>query len=306
MPSAARTFLLVAALVAGCAAQQATNVRSETTAPVRTAAGAPAATRRATVDLQLPVKADSVRFAAIGDTGTGDKEEYETAKQLDAFHEAFPFTFVIMLGDNLYGSERPQDFAKKFETPYKTLLEAKVPFYAALGNHDDPNQRFYDKFNMGGQKYYTFKKGNVRFFVLDSNYMEPKQVEWLETELKNSGTDWKIPYFHHPLYSSGMHGSQVDLRKTLEPLFVKYGVDVVFAGHEHMYERIKPQQGIVYFTNGGGSKLREGDIRSTGLTAAGFDTDRSFMIAEVSGKEMFFQTVSRTGKTVDKGSIVKR
>jgi len=261
---------------------------------------------RATVDLQLPLKPDSVRFAAIGDTGTGEKEEYDTARQLDAFHEAFPFTFVIMLGDNLYGSERPQDFTKKFETPYKALLDAKIPFYAALGNHDDPNQRFYPGFNMGGQRYYTYKKGNVRFFALDSNYMDTKQVEWLETELKNSGSDWKIPYFHHPLYSSGMHGSQVDLRKTLEPLFIKYRVDVVFAGHEHMYERIKPQQGITYFTNGGGSKLRDGDIRPTGLTAAGFDTDRSFMIIEVAGKEMFFQTVSRTGKTVDKGSILKR
>ena len=77
-----------------------------------------------------------------------------------------------MLGDNIYGSERPQDFVKKFERPYKALLDLKIPFYASLGNHDDPNQRFYKPFNMDGKRYYTFEKEGVRFFALDSNYMD--------------------------------------------------------------------------------------------------------------------------------------
>src|SRR6185436_2247843 len=122
-------------------------------------------------------------------------------------------------------------------------------------------------------------------------------------ELKASGSDWKIPYFHHPLYSSGMHGSAVELRNVLEPLFVKYGVDAVFAGHEHFYERIKPQKGIHYFTSGGAAKLRDDDIGTSGLTDVGFDQDRSFMLVEIAGNELFFQTLSRTGKTVDKGSF---
>jgi predicted phosphodiesterase len=213
---------------------------------------------------------------------------------------------VIMLGDNLYGSERPQDFVKKFEAPYKILLDAKVAFYASLGNHDDPNQRFYAPFNMAGKRYYSFKKGNVRFFALDSNYMDPVQLAWLESELKASGSDWKIPYFHHPLYSAGMHGSQTDLRATLEPLFLKYDVDVVFSGHEHFYQRIKPQKGIQYFVSGAAGELRPGDLRPSALTAAGFDTDRSFMLVEVAGKEMSFQAISRTGQTVDKGTVPMR
>src|SRR6185436_20703525 len=122
-------------------------------------------------------------------------------------------------------------------------------------------------------------------------------------ELKASGSDWKIPYFHHPLYSSGMHGSAVELRNVLEPLFVKYGVDAVFAGHEHFYERIRPQKGIHYFTCGGGAKLREGDVVRSPLTAAAFDTDRSFMLAEVSGETFRFQTISRLGKKVDEGTF---
>jgi len=221
-------------------------------------------------------------------------------------HDVFPFEFVLMVGDNMYGSERPQDFVRKFELPYKPLLDAKIPFYAALGNHDDPNQRFYKPFNMNGERYYTFKKGNVRFFALDSNYMDRDQVAWLQRELANSGSDWKIPFFHHPLYSSGgTHGSEVDLRAQVEPLFLQYGVSVVLAGHEHFYERIKPQKGIAYFTTGGAAKLREGDIRKTDMTAVGFDADTSYLLAEIAGNTMNFQTISRTGKRVDAGTVTK-
>ncbi|MEO6223297.1 MAG: metallophosphoesterase, partial [Vicinamibacterales bacterium] len=140
---------------------------------------------QAPVDVALPMKANSVRFGVIGDQGSGAKEQYEIGAQMEAFRTKFPFTFVLTVGDNLYGGQRPQDYATKFEKPYKALLDAKVDFYASLGNHDDPNQRLYTPYNMGGKHYYTFRKGNVRFFALDSNYMDPTQVAWLEGELKN-------------------------------------------------------------------------------------------------------------------------
>jgi len=251
----------------------------------------------------LPLKTGSVRFAVIGDTGTGDKMEDEVGRQMALSRQKFPFTFTIMLGDNIYGSERPQDFDTKFIKPYKALLDAKVEFYATLGNHDDPNHRFYKPFNMGGVRYHTFKKGNVRFFVIDSNYLDPDQVKWLEKELGTSGSDWKIAYFHHPLYTTAARGPEVELRTILEPIFVKYGVDVVFSGHEHVYERIKPQKGIYYFTAGGAAKLRGGDTRKGPLTDATFDSDRSFMLVEVSGNDLYFQAISRTGMTVDKGVL---
>ena len=217
----------------------------------------------------------------------------------------FPFEFVLLLGDNIYGGERPQDFVKKFERPYKALLDLQIPFYASLGNHDDPNQRFYKPFNMDGQRFYTFEKGGVRFFALDSNYMDQTQVDWIEKELSSSKNTWKIAFFHHPLYSSGQrHGSEIDLRTLLEPLFLKYGVSVVFSGHEHFYERLLPQKGIAYFTNGGGAKLREGNIRvGSSMTAKGFDTDRSYMLAEIADKTMYYQALSRTGALIDSGSV---
>ena len=252
-----------------------------------------------------PLGKDSVKFLVIGDSGTGDRGQVETGAQMWRAHSVFPYEFAIMLGDNLYGSERPQDYVTKFERPYKPILDANIPFYATLGNHDDPNQRFYKNFGMGGQRFYTFQKKDVRFFVLDSNYMDKDQQRWLEEELSKSNSKWKIAYFHHPLYSSGgAHGSEVDLRAIIEPLFIKYNLNVVFAGHEHFYERIKPQKGINYFTAGGSAKLRSGDIlANSGLTAKGFDTEQSFMLIELDGDVMRFQTISRRGKRVDSGEI---
>jgi len=259
----------------------------------------------AAVQFKFPLKPDSVRFAVIGDMGTGDAAQYEIAQEMINVRKTFPFDFVLMLGDNIYGGSKPKDFEKKFEVPYKPLLDSGVKFYACLGNHDNPNERLYKPFNMGGESYYTFKRGNVRFFVLDSNYMDPKQIAWLDSQLKNAGdSDWKICYFHHPLYSSGRyHGPAIDLRRALEPLFIKYGVNVVFSGHEHLYERIRPQHGIYYFTEGSSGQLRPRNLEHTAITAHGFDTDRTFMLVEIAGDDLYFETLSRAGQTVDSGQI---
>jgi hypothetical protein len=256
----------------------------------------------------LPKAKDSVKFAVIGDTGTGGTEQFDIARLLDGSRSRFPYEFVIMVGDNMYGGESPSDFVKKFERPYKPILDAGVKFYAALGNHDEPAQRFYKPFNMDGNRYYTFKKGDAEFFVLDSTYMTPQQLDWLKDALSKSNARWKIPYFHHPIYSSGeRHGSETDLQALVEPLFVAYGVSVVFAGHEHFYERLKPQKGIYYFTEGGSAKLRAGNIRrNSPMTAKGFDTDNSYMLIEIDKDEMFFETISRKHQIVDSGMVPRR
>jgi hypothetical protein len=260
-------------------------------------------------DIISPVSASSVRFAVLGDSGTGGQAQYDVAAQLTAAHDVFPFEFVIMLGDNMYGPERPRDFQRKFEQPYKVLLDKGVSFHASLGNHDNPNQRFYGPFNMGGERFYTFTRGTtdtpaVRFFALDSTYMSGEQIEWLERELRASDAPWNIAFFHHPLYSSGgRHGSELDLRVQLEPLFVEHGVNVVFAGHDHLYERVKPQHGVHHFVAGASAKLRAGDIRPSDLTAAGYDRDHSFMLVEIAGNDLHFQAITRRGHRVDADTI---
>ena len=255
-------------------------------------------------DVTLPLKPKSVHFAVIGDSGTGEKAQYEVGQQMAKYRAKFPYDFVVMLGDNIYGGESPADLKAKFEDPYKPLLDGGVKFYASLGNHDNPNQRFYKPFNMGEKRYYNFKNGNVELFALDSTYMDPQQLDWLQQRLKDSNSAWKICYFHHPLYSDGKyHGPDLDLRAQLEPIFLKSGVKVVLSGHEHMYERLKPQKGINYFILGNAAQLRVHDLRPSPSMAKGFDTDQCFMLIEVAGDQFYFQTISRRGDTVDSGVI---
>lgn len=261
-------------------------------------------------DLRLPLKNGSTRFAVIGDSGTGGSQQIAVGQQLMAWRSRFPFEFILMVGDNLYGTEGPGDYVKKFERPYKSLLDSGVKFYAALGNHDEPTQRLYKPFNMNGERYYSFKPsvlGGVRFLALDSNYMDQAQLDWLKKELAASGSDWKIPFFHHPLYSSSRKREPNSvLREQLEPIFVEHGVNVAFMGHEHFYERIKPQKGIAYFIAGNSAKLRPGDIDTgTGLTIKGFDRGYAFMLVEIAGDGLYFQTISEKGQTVDYGVITK-
>jgi 3',5'-cyclic AMP phosphodiesterase CpdA len=268
--------------------------------------------------LALPLRQGSVRFAVIGDAGRGDPNQYDTAQQMAAWRARFPFEFVLMLGDNIYiyDKQTPQDYVDKFEKPYAPLLDAGVKFHAAIGNHDDPTQIFYAPFNMDGKRYYTFRKsdgvlgkvggGGVRFFALDSRSFDPEQLAWLRKELEDSGSRWKITYFHHPLYTSGRYrsGARV-LRGSVEPILLAGGVDVVLSGHEHFYERIQPQNGITYFISGAGGALRRDDIRPSTITAKGFDDDCHFMLVEISGDKLYFQAISRTGATVDAGVITQ-
>jgi hypothetical protein len=265
------------------------------------------ASRLTAQQITLPSAPNSVKFAAIGDAGTGDGPQYEIANLMTRAHATFPFDRVIMLGDNIYGGQGAADLVKKFSQPYKPLLDAGVKFYASIGNHDDPDNVRYPLWNMGGERYYTFATKNVRFFALDSNKVDQKQLAWLESALKSAQEDWKICYFHAPLYSDGgTHGSAIDIRVVFEPLFVTYGVNVVFAGHDHIYERITPQKGIVHFVEGASGQLRKGDAKPSAMNAKSFDQDMSFMLVEIDGNQMSFQTISRTGATVDSGTIQRQ
>jgi len=256
---------------------------------------------------ELPNRASSIKLAVIGDNGTGKRPQYDVADQMTATRSRFPFVLVLMMGDNFYGRQRPADLVEKFDRPYKALLDAGVRFQAALGNHDELHTTEYPPLNMRGRRYYAFAQGNIRFFVLDTNSLDPVQLRWFREELGRTTEAWKIAVFHHPLYSNARrHGSAIDVRTVLEPVLVQHGVTVVFSGHDHIYERITPQQGIHYFVVGSSGQLRRGDLRRTASTAAGYDQDQAFMLVEIDGDELFFETISRTGAAVDSGRILRR
>lgn len=258
----------------------------------------------------------SLKFAVIGDSGRWSRAQRETAARLRDEHDRFPFELVLMLGDNNYGDGSPASYIVRFEEPYKSLIDARVSFFASLGNHDPPEQWRYSLFNMAGRRYYSFERrygmlpplagGRAQFFALDTVTLTSEQIVWIDRELSKSTADWKILFFHHPIYTSGRYADSAALtRRALEPLFIEHGVDVVFSGHEHLYERVLPQSGVVYFVAGASGSVRAGDLQRAPFHAAGYDRDLSFMLVEIAGDAMYFRAVSRTGEIVDSGKIVK-
>jgi hypothetical protein len=258
---------------------------------------------------------DNIKFAVIGDTGTGENNQFWVAQSMDKTYRQEPFGFVLMLGDNIYGSVNSRAFQERFEQPYRNLIAHGVKFQAVLGNHDkggSEKETGYGRFNMTGQRFYTFTSGSgttgeplAQFFGLDSSRMDEDQLAWLEKELAASHATWKIPFFHHPIYSSGRkHGSDLKLRRTLEPLFTRYGVRVALSGHDHIYERIKPQEGVIYFVSGSGGQLRKGDIkRDDPIFAAGNDQVCHFMLFDIKEDEARFRAIDINGAVIDQGVI---
>src|SRR5262245_48512428 len=128
----------------------------------------------------------SLRFAVIGDAGTGKAPQYELARAMADARTRFPFTLVLMAGDNVYGGWSSAAAVNRFERPYSALLASGVEFFASLGNHDDMAERYYAPFHMNGASFYRFRRGSVEFFALDSNYMNTTQLAWLDDALGSS------------------------------------------------------------------------------------------------------------------------
>lgn len=203
-----------------------------------------------------------LRFVSVADTGTGAKGQYAVARAMNFYHQKNPYNLVILAGDNIYNNGEIEKIGAVFERPYQPLLKKGVKFYACLGNHDirtdngDP-QVNYPGFNMQG-RYYTFLRDNVQFFALDTNGNADwkNQLIWLEKELSLSKAAWKIVFGHHPIYASGVYGSNANFIKTFTPLFKKYGVQLYINGHEHHYERTRSINGTTYLICGAGAGNR--------------------------------------------------
>ncbi len=255
--------------------------------------------------LTLPNRATSVKFAVIGDSGRGNRPQHDVAAQMLAFHERFPYAFVLMLGDNIYeGPATTEDYRKKFEEPYRALLDEGIKFYAVLGNHDDPLQVRYPLFNMDGERYYSFAPPEdvlttlmtrVEFFALDSTYLDRDQLRWAEDRLAASHATWKICFFHHPLYTSGRYRLSSRAFRILEPLLVDMTSTSCSPGTSTSTSE-RARGGIQYFVTGGAGSLRPGDGGPASHVARTFASDYHFMLIEIDGRELHFQAISRSGR----------
>jgi hypothetical protein len=276
--------------------------------PAQAPAGPPAAAATpiapgATSPLPMPSIRGGTVFAIMGDSGSGDQAQQAVSQaMLTYFNTARHFPFVLMLGDNLYDD----DYTNEFSVPYKPLLDHGVKFYATLGNHDRDLEIHFKPFNMNDVDRYSFDEGNARFVALNSNHpTDPLQIKWVDQVYADAGTKWRIAFFHHPLYSSGQHAAEGRdvIRPALEPALVRNHVDVVFSGHEHLYERIKPQHEIKHFVSGGGGRYlynyKASDFDEVGLS------EHHFMVAEIAGDRMFFEAITHSQEVIDCGVLYR-
>ena len=254
--------------------------------------------------LPMPTLRGGTVFALMGDSGSGDEAQRNVAQaMITYFDTARHFPLVLMLGDNLYHD----DYQGEFLDPYKPLLDRGVEFRAALGNHDRDLEIHFKPFHMTDQDRYSFDQGNARFVALNSNHPgDPDQIKWLDGVFSSAADKWRICFFHHPLYSSGQHSAESSdvIRPALEEALVRNHVDVVFSGHEHLYERIHPQRGIHYFVSGGGGRnlygYRPSDFDEVGIS------EHHFMVVEIAGDRLLFEAISYAQKLLDCGVIYRR
>ena len=248
------------------------------------------------------------RFVTLGDVGTGNKGQFAIAKVKEDYFQQRPFAFILLNGDNIYENGEISRIGAAFERPYRFFRRQGVPFYAVLGNHDirtnnGIDQVKYSGYNMQG-RYYTFTQDIVQFFALDTNYNASwsEQMIWLEENLASSTATWKIVFAHHPLYSSGVHGSSPKLIEKLSPLFDRYGVQLYLNGHDHNYERTKPIEGTTYLTCGSGSQTRF--VWNSDWTARSA-ARLSFATIDVYPEYLEIQGIGKNGRVFDRGRVVK-
>ncbi|HEY9771585.1 MAG TPA: metallophosphoesterase [Coleofasciculaceae cyanobacterium] len=245
-------------------------------------------------------------FVALGDVGTGNEGQLAIADVMNDYYLQHSYKLVLMTGDNIYENGEIERVGATFGRPYRFLRKQEVPFYAVLGNHDVQtnngiDQINYSAFNMQG-RYYTFTQSIVQFFALDTNFNADwsAQLDWLEKNLAKSTATWKIVFGHHPLYSSGVHGSSPELIAKLSPLFARYGVQFYLNGHDHNYERTESIEGTTYLTCGAGAKTRPvGSSDWTAHSAAKL----SFATIDVYPKRLEIQGIGQNGKVFDRGTI---
>ncbi|WP_426061409.1 metallophosphoesterase [Hymenobacter sp. B1770] len=251
------------------------------------------------------------RFAAIGDYGHASSSEQLVAELVKGWKP----DFVITLGDNNYeqGAASTIDvnigqYYHEFIGAYRGRYgsgAATNRFFPSLGNHDTYShhgQPYLDYFSLpGNERYYDYVRGDVHFFVLNSDPSErdgtsstSRQAQWLKAQMAASQSRWKIVYFHHPPYSSGSHGSSLGMRWP----FREWGASLVLAGHDHHYERLVVD-GLPYFVNGLGGRSIYGTTTLVPGSLVRYNADYGAQLLEASADSLRLRFITHTGKLID-------
>lgn len=248
-------------------------------------------------------------FAVVGDSGSGGKGQLAVAALLERLRP----DLILHTGDVVYPAGEERHYDRRFFAPYRNLIKT-VPIYPVLGNHDVRKgngaaflETFHPPLGTPGstKRYYSFDRGNAHFVALDSELYygdggasPDEQKAFLEEDLAATRKRWRIAYLHRSPYSSSRHGGDENVRKDLEPLFVKHGVDLVFGGHDHVYERTLPIMGVTYVVSGGGGRRLYPAGRSAS-TASSVSAHHAVLV-RVDGEHLSLEAVEVGGTVIDR------
>ena len=261
---------------------------------------------------------DRVDFAVIGDNGSGGRQAMAVAEQLARSYRDRPFGLLSMLGDIVYYGPIERRFRDVFLEPLGPLVDAGVQFEVAPGNHDGDlfsgEERLAEverELELLGTpaRFYATTHGPVDFFYLDTVAMVRRQQEleaqvaWLDEALAQAARPWRVVCLHHPVYSSGRHGSTQLLVDELAPVLAEHEVDLVLSGHDHHYERTVPIDGVTYVISGAGCKLTGVDPRSFSAAAV---SALQFMRVQVTRDRLLGTSIGADGDALDTFELVPR
>lgn len=253
---------------------------------------------------------EPVRFAVFGDSGYGGADQRAVYDQM----QQVPFDLMLHTGDVAYEDGTRGELDAHFFRFYEPTLRL-ISSFPMSGNHDyrtasgEPFLRSFVLPDNGmsveeRDRWYSFDWGQVHFVALNTEYAAEPQVTWLEADLAANELPWTVVYTHHGPYSSGSHGSNGRFRKHFVPILERHGVDVVFSGHDHHYERSKPIDGITYIVTGAGGRGTR-SVGSSVFTAFSHDV-LHFIYGHISGERMRLYAIDATGQQFDYTEITRR
>lgn len=249
-----------------------------------------------------------VRIAVAGDTGTGTALQWRTARTMFLQGQSRPYDALVLLGDLIYPSGEAALVQDVVTGPFSPVLSQGTELVPVLGNHDyqsGEQQQILAALDRRSS-WYVERVGTVRVIALDSNRVgDPAQTEWLQAVLAEPqppGT-WTIAAMHHPPYSAGAHGSDLDVRRAWGDLFAQHDVPLVLAGHDHDYQRSTPQDGVTYVVSGAGAKLRPtGEADFTAVSSSTLH----YLDLLVYDDKLVGRAIDHNGKTFDEFIIEDR
>ncbi|MBI4260779.1 MAG: metallophosphoesterase [Actinobacteria bacterium] len=252
---------------------------------------------------------DRVHLVVIGDFGSGTADEMAVSAAIRDWTDGRPIDALVTTGDNVYEDGHPDEFDRAWRQPYGWVEERGIPVIASLGNHDvktDDGEPVMELLGMP-HRWYERSAGPVDILVLDSNDpFSQEQAEWLEERLAASTAPWQLVILHHPPNSCADHGSDLQVRAVWLDDLEEGGADLVLAGHDHVYQRFAPIDGVTHVvTGGGGAELY--DVRAcpegTPEPAAFDDREHHFLYLTITPDRIRGTAVSAAGRVLDSFSI---